>query len=62
MNTAENDRRPLRVEEAATLAGIGRGAMYTAVKDGTVPSLRIGRRVLIPRKAFFEWLDGDKAA
>jgi excisionase family DNA binding protein len=52
------DHRPLTVEEAATIAGVGRGAMYAAVKDGTVPSLRLGRRILIPRKAFLAWLDG----
>jgi excisionase family DNA binding protein len=39
----------LKVEEAARLLGIGRSAAYEAVRRGEIPSVRIGRRVLVCR-------------
>jgi excisionase family DNA binding protein len=41
----------LSVEDAAVRLGIGRNQAYEAVKAGTIPSLRVGRRWLIPRAA-----------
>lgn len=56
------DSRPLKVDEAAAMAGISRNAFYAAVKAGTIPSLRIGRTIRIPRRRFLEWLDGGAEA
>lgn len=42
------DRPVLRVDELAALLGIGRSAAYVAVRRGELPSIRVGRRVLIP--------------
>jgi len=30
-----------------------------ALDDGTIPTLRLGSRVLIPRERFLAWFDGD---
>ena len=50
-------RLTLTVEEARRELGVSRGLMYQAIKRGEVPHLRIGnRRILIPRAAFYEWL------
>lgn len=46
------------VEEVAALLGIARGVAYEAVRDGSIPATRVGRRWLIPRKRFHAWLDG----
>lgn len=46
--TAEAEPATLTVAEAAKLLGIGRNQAYEAVQRGEIPSLRIGRRVLIP--------------
>jgi len=43
------DRLVLTVEEAATLLGISRAFAYEAVGRGEIPSLRIGRRILVPK-------------
>lgn len=60
METTAQGARLLRVDEAATLAGIGRNQFYAAVKAGAIPGvLRIGRSIRISRKKFLEWLDGD---
>lgn len=41
-----------RVEEIARLLGLSRAAAYDAVARGEIPSLRFGRRVVVPRAAF----------
>ena len=40
--------RTLTVEQAGALLGISRGLAYASVTDGTIPSVRIGRRILVP--------------
>jgi excisionase family DNA binding protein len=45
------DRLTLTVEEAATLLGISRAFAYEAVNRGEIPSIRIGRRILVPKAA-----------
>ena len=53
---ARPGRLSLTVEEAAEALGISRGLAYEAVRLGQIPSVRIGRRILIPRKALEEQL------
>jgi excisionase family DNA binding protein len=36
------------VDDAAEVLGIGRNAAYEAVRRGEIPSIRIGRRVVVP--------------
>ncbi len=42
------ERKTVTVEEAGRLLGIGRGPAYEAVRRGEIPSIRIGRRLLVP--------------
>ena len=51
------ERLVLSVEEARTLLGLSRGLMYEAIRRGEIPSLRIGRRLLIPRAALMRLLE-----
>src|SRR5688500_12347361 len=46
----------LTVEQTAKLMGLSRGSAYEAVRTGQIPSLRIGRRVLIPKHALLQLL------
>lgn len=39
------------VPEAARKLGIGRNQAYEGVKSGQIPSIKIGKRILIPRAA-----------
>jgi excisionase family DNA binding protein len=52
------ERLTLSVPEAARLLGVSRMSAYSAVREGTIPSIRIGRRVLVPRAALDRLLDG----
>lgn len=47
------------VPEAAKMLGVGLTAAYTAVRDGTIPSLRIGRNIRISRKKLLEFINGE---
>jgi|GEM_PF-703696 len=50
------DRTTISVDQAAALLGIGRSAAYEAARRGQLPTRRLGRRLVIPVPAFFEWL------
>ena len=39
------------VDQAAIALGISRGSAYRAAHDGTLPTVRIGRRLLVQRAA-----------
>jgi excisionase family DNA binding protein len=44
-------RRTLNVPEAAKMLGIGRSAAYAAAASGELPTIRIGKRILVPLAA-----------
>ena len=44
------------VDEVARILRIGRISAYQAIERGDVPSIRIGRRILIPRMALEQML------
>lgn len=53
----EHERMTLTIEEAAALLGISRALAYELVKRGELPSLRLGRRLVMPRKALEAFLE-----
>ena len=56
----EDKRLTLSVEETARLLGIGRNLCYDRVKTGEIPSLKIGRRLLVPKAALEKLLAEPK--
>ena len=38
----------LSIEETAAILQLGRNTVYEAVRSGAVPSIRVGRRYLVP--------------
>jgi excisionase family DNA binding protein len=46
-----NEPQTISVETAARILGIGRGAAYEGVRRGEIPSIRVGRRIVVPRAA-----------
>jgi excisionase family DNA binding protein len=49
------------VPEAGRRLGISRGSAYRAARDGSLPSIRVGGRVLVPKRALDRLLDGGGA-
>jgi excisionase family DNA binding protein len=58
-NTSDQQGKSLvfSVVEAAQLLGISRPTAYTLVNTGQIPSIRYGRRLLIPRVALMKMLE-----
>ncbi len=46
------DRVTLTVPEAAQRLGIGRNQGYECARRGEIPTLRLGKRLVVPRAAF----------
>lgn len=59
--TESADRRTLTVEEAGRQLGISRNSAYEAAKRGEIPTIRIGRLILVPIAAFARLLDEPQA-
>ena len=54
------DLRPtLTVEEAGELLGIGRSLAYEKAASGELPSIRLGRRLVIPTASLLKLLGRD---
>jgi len=56
-----NDNEPLVLtpKEAMKLLRCSRSVIYSGIKNGSIPSIRISaRKIIIPRHRFFAWLDG----
>ena len=49
-------RPTLSVEDAADLLDISRASAYQGVKAGEIPSIRVGRRILVPTAALLTML------
>ena len=56
--TADSAQLTYSVDEVAALLGVARGVAYEGVRNGSIPATRVGRRWLIPRRRFHNWLDG----
>lgn len=49
------------VQEAARMLGIGRATAYAGVRTGVIPSIRVGKRLLVPKLALERMLEGQGA-
>lgn len=47
----------MTVEEAAAALNISRGLAYEAARDGRIPTIKIGRRLLVSRRALERLLE-----
>lgn len=57
MQTNESDSLVLTPTETAKLLRIGRGTVYEQIRLGVIPSVRLGRRILVPRVALMRMLE-----
>lgn len=54
-----DEKLTLTVEEAAELTGIGKSLMYEWANSKGFPMIRVGRRILIIKSKFTEWLENN---
>ncbi|MBD2760113.1 excisionase family DNA-binding protein [Yimella sp. cx-573] len=56
-------RLTLTVDEAAVVLGVSRDVAYRAIEAGELPSLRLGRRIVIPAAKLLDLLGaGERSA
>ena len=61
-NTGHNiTRQTVSVREVAGILGIGLATAYEGVRTGDIPSIRIGRRLVVPRSGLERLLEGQEA-
>ena len=46
---------------AGAMAGLARNAAYDAAKRGEIPTIKIGKRLLVPKEAWDRILSGEAA-
>ena len=51
------EKLTLSVEEMGKLLGVSRLVAYTLIHRADFPTLRIGKRILIPKKQLEAWMD-----
>jgi excisionase family DNA binding protein len=47
----------LTVEQVAGVLGIGRVQAYNLVHTEGFPKIKVGRRIVVPRQAFINWME-----
>jgi excisionase family DNA binding protein len=58
----QTERQAISIQEAAVMLGIGRVSAYKAVREGQIPSIRLGRRRVVPLAAITRMLEGSHEA
>ena len=46
-------------KEVGELLGLGRSSTYEALAEGRIPSIRVGRKLLIPKAGLIKLLQGE---
>ena len=59
MSTEIIERRTFTVEEAGQILGLGRNTAYALAKSGQLPTIRLGRRLLVPKVALDRLLENQ---
>lgn len=52
-----DERLTLTVKETQVILGLSRSAVYQAIETGEIPSVRIGKRILISKAALYRLLE-----
>lgn len=49
----------LKVKDIQIFLGIGRSQAYKLVKSNSFHSVNVGKRILVPKKGFLSWFEGN---
>ena len=52
----------IRAEELAAVLGISRAGAYTLMRSKGFPTIHIGKRMVVYRDKFIEWMDEQVSA
>jgi excisionase family DNA binding protein len=57
MVKTQNAQIALSVADAMKLVPLSRPSFYAAIHRGEIPHIRVGKRILIPRKSLERWAE-----
>jgi excisionase family DNA binding protein len=58
MNTAQEDKSLVYdVPEAGAILGLSRNSAYAAAKNGSLPTIRIGKLLRVPKAALHQMIE-----
>jgi excisionase family DNA binding protein len=57
----QTERLTYDIEEAGRKLGVGRNKAYEAARAGQIPTIRIGKRLLVPKAAFDRLVENGSA-
>jgi excisionase family DNA binding protein len=52
------ERLTLTADEVAAILGLSRTRVYDSIHAGELPSIRFGRRILVPAKPLYDLING----
>jgi excisionase family DNA binding protein len=55
----DQGRATYTLDETATILGISRAVAYQAARRGEIPTIRFGKRIVVPHKALERMLEGQ---
>jgi excisionase family DNA binding protein len=58
---SDDERLAIAVEDAAHLLGISRSLAYELCARGELPTIRLGRRLVVPKRALFAMIENVEA-
>lgn len=50
----------LQAKDVQTILGISKGKAYELMNSADFPTIFIGKRMVVPKDAFLDWLNNDK--
>jgi excisionase family DNA binding protein len=56
LSTRWADREVFTIDEAGLILGLSRPSAYAAARNGEIPTIRVGRRLIVPRYALEKML------
>lgn len=56
-----NECKTLSVEQAGRILGIGRCTSYRLARNGTIPTIKLGRKLRVPMPALEKMLQSARA-
>lgn len=59
-STREQMPMMLNAEQVAMVLGVSRAGAYQLFHREDFPSIRIGKRMMVQREAFFSWLEAQQ--
>ncbi len=56
----DREHEYLKVPEVAEVLRVARSRAYELVANGTIPAIKIGRSIRVPRRELDRWLEGQR--